>query len=204
MRLLLRFATILLCAGLLLGNTQCQQGSSGGLADSGPAFVTTMTVEDANGNPASRYSQGQTIQFVISVRNRLNTPQTIVLPEPPCAITPYSVAVVPAGTSNVVFWGNNPVLHCMLAVAGGFPLTFTPGQTMSFTVTWNQTGVDNQLVASGNYEVLGGIGCVSPSAGYSGPPVSYNAADCMPLGPPTADDLAPTQFRSDLVAFTIQ
>lgn len=204
---LLRLIGFMLIAALLLGNSQCQQNVSGTgneSADNGPAFVTTLTVEDADGTPTSQFTEGQTIQFAISVHNRLGTPQTIVLSQPPCAITPYSVAVVAAGTSNLVFWGNNPTMHCMLAVMGGYALTFSPYQTMNFVITWNQTEANEQLVAPGNYEVMGGIGCVSPPAGYAGPAVFYDAADCMPLGPATPEQLTPTQFRSALQTFSIQ
>ncbi|MGH8278767.1 MAG: hypothetical protein ACRETQ_04265 [Gammaproteobacteria bacterium] len=199
---LLRLSGILLIAALTLGNSQCQQSSSA--IENGPAFVTTLSVEDANGNPASQFSQSQAIQFVISVHNRLDTPQTVVVAQP-CSPPYYSAAVVQAGTSNVVFAGNNYTgLHCDLAVGPqGYQLTFAPDQTMTFTVPWQQTEASGQLVPPGNYEAMGGLICWDPPPG-GGPSGSYDTVDCTAPGAPAADELTPTQYRSDLVSFTIQ
>lgn len=73
MRLLLRFAGIILCAVVLLGNTQCQQSSNiSGQSDGSPIFVTTLAVENANGVPTTSFTSGESIQFVLSVHNRTN------------------------------------------------------------------------------------------------------------------------------------
>ncbi len=64
---------MVLCAALLLGNSQCQNNS----ASSSSTFVTTMAVEDANGNPETSFSSGQSIQLVLNVRNRTDTDQSI-------------------------------------------------------------------------------------------------------------------------------
>jgi hypothetical protein len=160
----IRLIGIVLCTALILGNSQCQQSSISNTSGNGPSFVTTLAVEDANGNSASQFSQGQAIQFVISVHNRLNTSQTVVIRQPPCAVPDYSAAVVRAGTSNVVFAGSNYTgFQCNLAVGPeGYQLTFAPNQTMTFTVPWNQTDANGQLVAPGNYEAMGGLICWNP------------------------------------------
>ncbi|MGH8283313.1 MAG: hypothetical protein ACRESE_05650, partial [Gammaproteobacteria bacterium] len=75
-------------------------------------------------------------------------------------------------------------------------------ETKTFTVSWNQTESTGSLIAPGNYEVMGGVVCWNPPS--SGSSAGYDTVDCIPPGPPTPDELTPTQYRSDLVAFTIQ
>jgi hypothetical protein len=92
MRYLSRTLFMILCATLLLGNSQCQNGSN----SSSPAFVTTMSVEDTNGDQTSNFSSGQTIQLVLDVRNRTDMDQNIYMQV--CFPT-YGFVVLPAGTS---------------------------------------------------------------------------------------------------------
>ena len=73
---LIRIVGVAVCAALLLGATQCQSSSSNGIGPDGPVFVTTLAVEDANGVLSSTFSSGETIQFVLSVRNRSSSSQT--------------------------------------------------------------------------------------------------------------------------------
>jgi hypothetical protein len=75
-----------------------------------------------------------------------------------------------------------------------FPDAFQPGETQTFTATWNQSDDNGQAVAAGSYEVLGGIACVD-AAGSSA---------CMPAAAPALGQLTPSQFRSNFVPFTIQ
>ena len=73
---LMRATALVLAAILLLGNTRCQNNSSS--STTSPVFITTLAVEDANGNPATTFSQGQSIQFVLTVRNRTDMDQNII------------------------------------------------------------------------------------------------------------------------------
>lgn len=213
MRLLLRFTGIVLCAGVLLGNTQCQQSGNAQinpptgtppkpvLPGNGPDFVTNVTIEDGNGNVSNSFTQGEEIQFVVSVRNRTNTEQSVNIQ----VCGPYAaMAVVDAGTADVVATGYTPELNCQAVNLDGTPLAFAPGQTMTYTIQWNQQmyGSGNP-VPPGNYEVMGGIYCWNaPSA--TNPAGGWNTTDCMAHGAPSASELTPTQFRSELTPFTIQ
>ncbi|MGH8321824.1 MAG: hypothetical protein ACRESX_03945 [Gammaproteobacteria bacterium] len=182
---------------MLLGNSQCQQNNS--QTNGSPTFVTTMTVEDANDDPTTSFSSGQSIQFVLNVHNRSNMQQIITTQT---CIQQFEIAVVTAGTSNVVFSGPNPAFQCNAISLDGVPMMFTANETKTFTVTWDQTESTGKLIAPGNYEVMGGVVCWNPPS--SGSSAGYDTVDCMPPAPPTPDELTPTQYRSDLVAFTIQ
>ncbi|HKV97536.1 MAG TPA: hypothetical protein VJR90_08625 [Gammaproteobacteria bacterium] len=200
MRLLLRFAGIILCAVVLLGNTQCQQSSNiSGQSDGSPIFVTTLAVESANGVPTTSFTSGESIQFVLSVHNRTNMPQTITSQ---VCVSQFDIAVVISGTANVVFNGPVPGMQCMAISLDGVPMTFAANETKTFTVIWNQANLAGGLVAPGNYEVMGGVVCWNPPS--NGQSAGYDTVNCMAPGIPAPQQLTPTQYRSDLVAFTIQ
>lgn len=190
MQRFLRLIGIVLVAALVLGNSQCQQSSS----DSGPAFVTTLTVEDANGNQTSSFSSGQTIQFVLNVRNRTDMDQTIYMQ---VCFSRYEFVILSAGTSSPVASVLGPTGITCKAV-GVAPVTIPAGQTSPVTWNWDQTDANGQLVASGNYEVMGGLICYN-SASVQAP----DTIDCMSASF-TSDQLSPAELRSTMVPFTIQ
>ncbi|HVC38154.1 MAG TPA: hypothetical protein VNF46_07110 [Gammaproteobacteria bacterium] len=181
---------MVLCAALLLGNSQCQNNS----ASSSPTFVTTMAVEDANGNPETSFSSGQTIQFVLNVRNRTGSDQTIYMN---ICFPKYEFVVLTAGTSTAVATPLGPGGIVCLAIGVG-PVTFPAGQTASFTFDWDQTDTNGQLVATGSYEVMGGLICF-----YSSSLQAPDTVDCMNASN-TNDQLSPALLRSTLAPFTIQ
>lgn len=182
-----------LIAAALLGNTQCQSTSNNGIGPNGPNFVTTLAVEDANGNAASSFTPSQQIQFVLSVRNRSTTSQTISF----STVQQYNFAVFESGTATEVWtWSLSQTF-----TQNTTTLTIPAGGTQTFTVVWNQLDDAGQLVPSGDYEVIGGVTC-----NYSNSSTTSSSASavCMPTGVPSSGDLAPSVYISTLVPFTIQ
>jgi len=189
---LIYMAGVALCALLLLGATQCQSSSTSGVGTDGPVFVTTLAVEDANGNAVDSFAQGQAVQFVLSVRNRSNSSQTLAFN----TVQLFNMVVLDSGTATEVWsWSQGQSFS-----PNSSSLTVKAGQTQTFTVTWNQTGDNGQLLPVGNYEVIGGLTCAS-SGSASG---SSASIACMPSGLPTSDQLAPSVYISTLVPFTIR
>ena len=181
---------MVLCAALLLGNSQCQNNS----ASSSPTFVTTMAVEDANSNPETSFSSGQSIQLVLNVRNRTDTDQSIYIQ---VCFPQYEFVVLTAGTSNAVASLLGPVPYCLLPESIK-SVTIPAGQTYAVTYDWDQTDTNGQLVAPGSYEVMGGSICY-----YGANLQAPDTVDC--LSPSyTNDQLSPALLRSTLVPFTIQ
>ncbi len=178
------------CAALLLGTSQCQTTSTNNV--NGPVFVTSVTTLDANNQPASSFSQGQSVTFQLSVRNRSHSAQTLWFN----TAQQYNFVVVTAGTSNVAwYWSAG-----QLFTQGFTSLTFQPGQTQLFTVSWNQANTLGQLVSIGSYEVVGGVTYFNTS-GASNP---ANNSDAMATGIPAASQIMPTQYVSSLTPFSIQ
>lgn len=194
LRQVLRAAALGLLAAALLGNTQCQSNASG-IGPNGPNFVTTLAVEDASGNAASSFSQGQQIQFVLSVRNRSTLAQTVSFNN----AQQTNFAVLDSGSATEVWtWSLSQSFD-----QSQTSLTWQAGETKTFTVTWNQVNDSNQLLSPGSYEVIAGLTCANSNSS-PGSSSSSTVRNCMPAGVPGAGDLAPSVYVSTLVPFTIQ
>lgn len=183
-----------LLAVALLGSTRCQNTANNGIGPDGANFVTTLAVEDVNGNATGSFSPGQAIQFVLSVRNRSTTSQTISFN----TAQQFNFAVFDSGTATEVWtWSLGQVFAQQVTT-----LTIPAGQTQTFTLVWNQTDDAGFAVSSGNYDVLAGLTCNFPASSANSSS-SANTA-CMPGGVPGSGDLAPSVYVSTLVPFTIQ
>ncbi|MGH8402441.1 MAG: BsuPI-related putative proteinase inhibitor [Gammaproteobacteria bacterium] len=190
----MRIAGIAVCAGMLLGASQCQTNTNNGTGPDGPLFVTTLAVEDVNGNSISTFSPGQQIQFVLSVRNRSSSSQTISF----STAQLYNFVVLDSGTATEVWtWSLGQTFSQNTTT-----LTIAANQTQTYTIIWDQTGDSGQAVPSGNYEVIGGITCTNSSSSSNSSSSTVN--NCMPTGVPTSDQLVPSVYISTLVPFTIQ
>lgn len=221
MRLLLRFALIILCAGILLGNTQCHQnGSSAGVANVGapgancgtspaavngnaPNFDTCLSVEDANGNPTNQFAAGQQIQFAISVHNYNSVPLIVLVYS---CVPPVLLVVENASTSQVVFQASYSQPICQWVSSQGVPDTVAaPGATASFDITWYQLQANGELaIPPGTYDAMAFFVCPYPPPA-DGPNGSYDTADCASANIiPPLSEFTPTPFRSAVVQFTVQ
>ncbi|MGE5625381.1 MAG: hypothetical protein ACM3ZT_07525 [Bacillota bacterium] len=196
MRRVLRYLVGSLTLLLLLGNSNCSKNND----SSAPQFVTSLTVEDASNLPTSVFASGATIQFVLTIRNRSNSNQSLFFN----GSEECNFAVVDAGTATVEWTDDTNGGSSVCAGSGTSSnfgqLDFTPGETKTFTVSWNQLNDSGSQVATGNYEVIGGF-TVYNTTGAGG---AADTGNSMSVGPPTASQLFPTVYRSNLMAFTIQ
>jgi hypothetical protein len=184
----------LLLAGMLLGSTQCQNTTNDGTNSDGPIFVTSLAVEDVNGNAASSFSSTAEIQFVLNVRNRTSSSQTISFN----TAQEYNFEVLDSGTATEIWtWSLGQTFSQSTT-----SLTFVAGETKTFTVKWEQLDDTGQLVPTGSYEAIGGMTCTSNS-GSSTSSSSTASSTCMPTGTATSNQLVPSVYISTLVPFTI-
>jgi len=152
-----RVATLIgilaICAGTTTSNRSCSlpgsSGNNGGDGGDDPTFVATLQLQDTQGNVTSSFQRQELIQMILTVRNRRETTETIDFSDSRTA----DFVVVRANTDNVVWQ-----LSKESAAPSQTPttLSFSPGESKTFTTTWNQLASDGgDQVRVGNYEARG-------------------------------------------------
>lgn len=151
-----RLATLVgilaICAGTTTSNRSCSLGGSGNNSGDGgddPTFVATLQLQDTTGNVTDSFQRQQLIQMILTVRNRRDTTETIDFTDSRTS----DFVVVRANTDNVVWQ-----LSKETAAPSPTPttLSFGPGETKTFTTTWDQTDSDSgDRVSTGTYEARG-------------------------------------------------
>jgi len=182
---------------MLLGSSNCTQNNS---SDS-PQFVTNLAVDDVNNNPSSAFATGATINFVLSIRNRSNTTQTLFFN----SSEECNLAVVDAGTATVEWTDDHSGASSSVCTGSGSSssfgeLSFKAGETKTFTVSWDQADNSGKPIATGDYEVMGGFTVYNTAGAGS----AADNGNSMSIGSPAASQLFPTVYRSDLIPFTVQ
>jgi len=203
MRRLIRLSAALIALMLLLGNSNCSKNTD----SNAPQFVTSLQVENVSGLPSSGFTQGQTINLVLTIRSRSASNQTLFFNNSEFA----NFAVVDAGTANVEWNCDNDPTTCTTTGsittattasggAGFVQIDFKPFQTQTITFSWNQLGNSGSQLVAGDYEVMGGFTVYNTT----GPGNSVDNGSYMAQGAPTATQLFPSVYRSTLATFSIQ
>jgi hypothetical protein len=137
-------------------------------------FTTSLQLKDAGGLQKTSFRMGETITFVLSIKNNTSTQQTLSFPN----AMMFDIIVLEPGTTRIIWlWSADKVFAQVL---GG--LSFNPQETKIFMEDWDQKDSINKVqVASGVYDSQGII-------------VSDNVFSL---------NLTPNQFRSELVRFNI-
>ena len=151
-----RLATLIgilaICAGTTTSNRTCSlpgSGSNSGDGGDDPTFVTTLQLQDTQGNVTDSFQRQELVQMILTVRNRRDTTETIDFTDSRTS----DFVVVRANTDNVVWQ-----LSKETAAPSPTPttLSFAPGETKTFTTTWDQTESDSgDQARTGNYEARG-------------------------------------------------
>lgn len=187
----LRVVGLLLCTTFLLGASQCQQKQQNDQTNGSPVFVTTLSLQDVNGNVKNTFEAGTPIVLKLTVYNRSDAVQTLSFGDS----QQYNFAAVNAGTGSIVwYWSWN---HFFLTMVTN--LVFQPHETQSFTVNWDQTDNSGVQLPIGQYEIFGGMTGHLVGIGDSTP----GNDDAMAPALPEPTQMSPTQFRSTLDMFTI-
>ena len=209
MRRLPRLLAALFAVSLLLGNSNCSKNN----ASDAPQFVTTLQVENSSGAISGGFSQGDTVNLVLTIRNRSSSSQTLFFNSSEFA----NFAVVQAGTADVVWSCDGDIAGITTATctnpgglttpstgsgsSGSFvQIDFTAFQSRTITFTWTGLNNNRDQLAKGDYEVLGGFTVYNTT----GPGNAADNGSSMAEGQPTASQMFPTVYRSILLPFTIQ
>jgi Intracellular proteinase inhibitor len=115
--------------------------------DIGPTFVTDLVLKNAAGQVRQEFANGELITLELTVRNRTNTDVVVQFDSG----HQFEFLVVDSGSRRVRWmWSSDKQFTQFVT-----ELEFAPGQTHTFTTTWNQVGDDKQPVGPGNYEARG-------------------------------------------------
>jgi len=143
---------LLICAGTTTSNRSCSLAGSGNNSGDGgddPTFVATLQLQDTQGSVTASFQRQELIQMILTVRNRRDTTETIDFTNSRTS----DFVVVRANTTSVV-WQLSKETAAPSQTAT--TLSFAPGETKTFTTTWDQTDSDSgNQVRTGNYEARG-------------------------------------------------
>ena len=142
-----------ICAGTASSNRSCSFGSSDDSGDGGddPTFVTTLQLQDSEGNVTNSFQRREQIQMILTVRNRRDTTETVEFTD-----SRQSDFLVVRENSSGIVWQ----LSEESAAPSPTPSTleFAPGETKTISISWNQTDSDSDdQVSVGTYEARGVI-----------------------------------------------
>jgi hypothetical protein len=138
----------------------------------GSTFVTTLVLRDSANVATDQFSRSDLIQFELSVRNQTTQEVKLSIGQPR-----RDFLVFDAG-ADMPRWRYTTGLA---VTAEGIVLTFAPGETKVFTLTWNQELLDGTFLPAGRYEARGLV----TKIGFS------------------ADPLASDELFSDFRSFTV-
>jgi hypothetical protein len=144
LRNIAKAATLVAVCAVTGGATSCN--TDGAI---GPTFVTDLVLRDSAGQARQQFANGETIVLELTVRNRTNTEVVVQFD----SAHQFEFLVVDAGSSRARWmWSSDKAFAQFVT-----ELAFAPGQTHTFTTTWDQVGDDRQAVGPGNYEARGAL-----------------------------------------------
>jgi hypothetical protein len=141
---------LVICAGTS-SSRSCGFGSSGDSGDGGddPTFVTTLQLQDSEGNVTNSFQRNEPVQMILTVRNRRDTTETVEFTD-----SRQSDFLVVRENSSGIVWQLSE--ESAAPSPGPTTLEFAPGETKTISISWNQTESDSgDPVRVGTYEARG-------------------------------------------------
>jgi hypothetical protein len=158
-RLLAVSGMLAICIGA--SSQSCSVGSDGSDGDR-PSFVTELSLQDLDLQVTDSFERGGPITLVLTVRNRLDTSVEVDFP----SARTFDFVVVRQNTDDVVWQWSDGRTFSQVATT----LTFAPGETKTFSQTWEQRGSSGEQVRRDSYEARG----VLVYAGFDTNPLRSN------------------------------
>ena len=126
------------------------------------SFVAQLQIQDANGDITDTFDRGETIIFVLTVRNRLDTSASAEF----TTTRTSDFVVLRENTDDVVWQWSDGRSFSDVATT----IEFAPGETRTFTETWDQILSNGTQLRSGTYEARG----VLVFSGFDSDPLRSN------------------------------
>ena len=149
-RVLPRALSVLGAGAVCLGATS-SSCSLGGFDDRDePSFVTELSLRNLDGETTDTFERGELITMVLTVRNRLGTRASVDF----TTRRTSDFVVVRENTRDVVWqWSTSQAPFAQTPTT----LEFEPGETKTFTVSWDQISDAGVQVRSDTYEARGAL-----------------------------------------------
>ena len=163
-----RLLTVLGLLAICMGSTSTSSCTgffgtgSGNGNDDDLSFVAQLQLQDANGDITDTFDRGETIVFVLTVRNRLDTSATAEF----TTTRTSDFVVLRENTADVVWQWSDGRSFSDVATT----IEFAPGETRTFTETWDQILSNGTQLRSGTYEARG----VLVFSGFDSDPLRSN------------------------------
>lgn len=148
-RLAMLFGICLVTAGAQFSCSSDGTASIGDDIDSGngPRFTTRLVLRDTAGTETYTFQRGELINFELTIRNR--TSETIRLQ-----------GCCPPESDFFVFEDRDEDVRWQWSEGRAFPavvadLVFSPNETKTMQITWNQVTRSGEMLAAGQYDVRG-------------------------------------------------
>ena len=140
-----------------------------------PDFETRLVLKNPAGDETREFKASETITFVVTLTNRASAPRTLTFP----SSQTHDCIVNTADHKEVWRHSSGRMFAQVITEA-----TLKPGESRTFTATWNQTDAKGQPVPPGEYEAVGLVngrapGCRSEALRFTIRP----AAAGKPTGP---------------------
>jgi hypothetical protein len=112
----------------------------------GPTFVTTLILRDSANTATDQFSRSELIRFELSVRNQTTQEVKLDIGQPQRDFLVFDHG------ANTPRWR---FTEGQLVTMERIVLTFAPGETKVFSLTWNQELLDGTSLPAGRYEARG-------------------------------------------------
>ena len=111
-----------------------------------PDFETHLVLKNDAGDEVREFQAGETITFIVTLRNRAAIPRTLTLP------TSQTLDCIVYAPDHKEIWrhSNGRMFAQMIT-----ELALKPGESRTFTATWNQTDSRGKPLPPGEYEAVG-------------------------------------------------
>ncbi len=140
------WASCLGLALLSLSGQRCPADEETARREAPILFETTMTLQDSAGKPTVQFDAGEPITLVMTIRNRTDSPQSIMLP----SSQSYDCSVSTADGREVWRWSKGVMFAQVIT-----ELKLSPGESKSYSQIWDQKADDGTMLPPGRYRAIG-------------------------------------------------
>lgn len=138
---------------LSLSGQRCPAGEDTPRREASVFFETTLTLQDSTGKATTQFDAGEPMTLVMTIRNRTDTPRSIMLP----SSQSYDCSVSTAEGREVWRWAKGVMFAQVIT-----ELKLAPGETKSYSQVWDQKADDGTMIPAGRYRAIGLIPVDAP------------------------------------------